>query len=217
MVCSTWLTHARDSVDTVMNGADRTGPQPLSEMPHRSYQHVTGFLKTGESVLFLEVSEVLLGSYRAARSIILEAETNLTLTSLLKGERDRRGERWGCQVSFSCPRIAVLTDPQARISPRVRSAHINSKRALSRKPKSHPHLASNPRIFIVEIKSWIIPVLRGAFNKREESQRWDKKYGSCVKQGQMSLQWRDTVKIFYLPMLLLFKLWSSMFLEVTDL
>lgn len=76
-----------------MNGADRTGPQPLSEMPHRSYQHVTGFLKTGESVLFLEVSEVLLGSYRAARSIILEAETNLTLTSLLKGERDRRGER----------------------------------------------------------------------------------------------------------------------------
>lgn len=75
-----------------MNEADRTGPQPISEMPHRSYQYVIGFLKAGESVLFLEVSEVLLGSHQAVHSIILEAETNLTLTSLLKGERDRRGE-----------------------------------------------------------------------------------------------------------------------------
>lgn len=43
-------------------------------------------------MLFLEVSGVLLGSHQAVHSIILESETNLTLTSLLKGERDRRGE-----------------------------------------------------------------------------------------------------------------------------
>lgn len=48
--------------------------------------------KTGKSMLFLEVSEAWPGSRRPVRSIILEAETNLTLTSLLERENDRGGE-----------------------------------------------------------------------------------------------------------------------------
>lgn len=48
-------------------------------------------------MLFLEVSEVWLGSYWAVYSIILEAETNLTLTSLL--EREKQTEEANTDVA----------------------------------------------------------------------------------------------------------------------
>lgn len=148
-----WRT-ARDSVDIVMTDADRTDLECISVIPYVSIRFL---INVGSRCCFF------LG---AEWDVAVYSETNLTLTSVLKRERGRGGKHLGVWVTFS-----------------LWCWWHYLQAYMSQRPTSHPHLASNPRIFIVGIKSWIY---QGSFKVRASSQRWGKKYGSSVKRGQTS-------------------------------
>lgn len=141
---------ARDSVDRATSEDDRGDPVCVSEIPHKFYQHLIGFLKTGNSMLFLETTEVWLDSYQVCIYRYLRGWLILHSHLLCQGVKTRGG----CQVPFFCTEEYNSVDMTC---PCTKTQHLqiklNMRTVLSQRPRSHPHPA--PGIFIAEIKSRI--------------------------------------------------------------